>query len=383
MAEQFPVVAILGPRQSGKTTLAKETFAGYAYISLEDIDTRTMVRNDPRKFFASVAQEKGIIIDEMQEVPELFSYMQGIVDEAYRPGRFIIIGSQNFLMLEKITQTLAGRIVLLTLLPLTVQELSDAKLLPSSLEELLFKGCYPRLYVQPINIQAWLSSYITTYIERDVRQIINISDVVSFGRFIKLCAARTGNLLNYAELARDAGISPNTVKSWISILEASYIIFQINPYFKNFSKRMIKSSKIYFYDTGIICSLLNIKSAHDLYTHPMRGAIFESFVISEMYKYRYNKHLKPDLYFWRDVQGHEIDAAFEKNFDTIVPIEIKSGMTFRDSFYKSLNIWKKIAGLQDEKGYVVYAGDKNMVYKENEIFAWDNIIKLMDQMENS
>lgn len=375
LAQQFPVVAVMGPRQSGKTTLVKHTFSDYAYVTMEDLDRRRIAQEDPRGFFATYASYKGLIIDEIQEVPELLSYMQGIVDQAYRPGYFILTGSQNFLMYEKITQTLAGRIALLTLLPLSVKELNDAHLLPENLESLLIKGLYPRLYAQPIDVALWCSNYINTYVEKDVRQVLNVTDVVAFQRFLKLCAARIGNVLNYAELARDCDISPNTAKAWISILETSYIIKLLYPYYNNFSKRVIKSPKLYFYDPSLVCSLLGIKTSEDLFIHPFRGALFESFVMSELFKYHYNNALTPEIYFWRDVQGHEIDILIETSFGVTVPVEIKAGKTINNSFFKGLVDWKEITK-QNQVPYIVYGGDENFSLEKGNVFAW----KSMDDM---
>lgn len=380
LAKQFPVVAVMGPRQSGKTTLVKAIFPEYAYITMEDLDKRRIAKEDPRGFFATYAHYKGIIIDEIQEVPELLSYMQGIVDQEYRPGYFILTGSQNFLMYEKITQTLAGRIALLTLLPLSVQELRDAHLLPSDCESLLIKGLYPRLYAQPIDIQIWCANYINTYVEKDVRQVLNISDVVTFQRFLKLCAARSGNLLNYAELARDCDISPNTAKAWISILETSYIIKLLYPYHNNFSKRVIKSPKLYFYDPSLICSLLGIKTSEDLFMHPFKGAIFESCIISEMFKYNYNNAMAPEIYFWRDVQGHEIDSVIETSFGVTVPIEIKAGKTINPSFFKGLEDWRDITQQQKVLSYVVYGGDENFELATANVFTWKSIDQMLQKI---
>ena len=381
LSQQFPIVGVIGPRQSGKTTLVRQTFKEYAYVTLEDVDMRRAARDDPRQFLAAFAKEKGVILDEIQEVPELFSYLQGIVDQEYKPGFFIITGSQNFLMMEKVTQSLAGRIALLTLLPLTVDELRQAKLLPARLEDLLIKGCYPGLYAHPIDYHVWYNNYIATYVERDVRQVLKVTDVISFQRFIKLCAARVGNIINYADLARDADISPNTAKAWISILETSYIIFLLTPYYKNFSKRMIKSPKMYFYDTGLVCSLLNIRSPEELFLHAMRGGIFESFILSELFKYRYNQNEKPNLYFWRDVQGYEADVIFEKSFDAIIPVEIKSSMTFSPTLFKGLIKWQKVVKQEGEPSYLVYAGDRNMAYQQTEAFAWDHVNTLVTKLE--
>lgn len=377
LAQQFPVVAVMGPRQSGKTTLVKETFPEYSYVTLEDLDKRSAAKEDPRSFFTSYAKKKGLIIDEIQEVPELFSYMQGIVDQEYRPGFFIITGSQNFLLHEKITQTLAGRIALLTLLPLTVSELQNAGLLSDSIESLLIKGFYPRLYVQPIDIHTWCSNYISTYVEKDVRQIINITDLSKFQRFLKLCAARVGNLLNYAELSRDCDISPNTAKAWMSLLEASYIIKLLQPFYRNYNKRVIQTPTLYFYDSSLVCSLLGIRTAQDLDINPIKGALFESFVISEMFKYNYNHNELPQLYFWRDVQGHEIDCIIEKSLDITVPIEIKANRTYTPDFFKGLIDWQKITQQKDVTAQVVYFGDENLIRKNGNIFAWSAIADML------
>ncbi len=308
--------------------------------------------------------------------------MQGVVDEKNRPGFFIITGSQNFLLHEKITQTLAGRIALLTLLPLSVQELTEAHLLKDDLDELLLSGFYPRLYAQQINYQDWVSNYISTYVEKNVRQALKINDVVTFQRFIKVCAARVGNILNYADIARDCDISLNTAKSWISILESSYIIKLLYPYHKNFNKRVIKSPKLYFYDTGIICSLLGIRNKEDLNIHPMRSHIFESFILSDTFKFNFNHNRPPSIYFWRDVVGHEIDIIIENSFDHAIPIEIKSRMTYSDEFFKGLNKWKEISGQSHRNSYVIYAGKEKWIKAQGEVFPWQNLHDLLLQIYN-
>lgn len=373
LSKQFQVVAIMGPRQSGKTTLAKETFKEYAYVTLEDLDMRLTAKEDPRRFLQNFAHKSGVIIDEIQEVPELFSYMQGIVDKEYRPGFFIVTGSQNFLMYEKITQTLAGRIALLTLLPLNLSELAASKGLPQQAEEVLLKGLYPRIYAQSLDPAIWLSNYISTYVERDVRQVLHIGDVTSFQKFLKLCAARVGNLLNYAELARDCDISPNTAKSWISVLETSYIIKLLQPYHANFNKRIIKSPKLYFYDTGLVCNLLGIKTEEELHLNPLRGALFENLIIIECFKKYYTVGQKPEIYFWRDVQGHEIDCIIEASFNKLIPIEIKASLTINPRFFKELLDWKKITGQSEENSYLVYAGDQDYLRAEGHIISWRNL----------
>lgn len=377
LSNQFSAIAIMGPRQSGKTTLAKDTFPDYAYVSLEDLDTRLIAHEDPRGFLQAYANHKGLIIDEAQEVPALFSYMQGIIDKEYRPGFFILIGSQNFLMHEKITQTLAGRIALLTLLPLSIEELHKANLLPDEYEATMIKGCYPQLYERTIDIRTWCSNYIATYVERDVRQLLNITDILTFGRFLKLCAARVGNLINYAELARDCDISAHTAKEWIAVLETSYIIKLVAPYYRNFSKRVTQHPKLYFYDTSLACHLLNIRNQEELFNHPLRGALFESFMISEFFKYNYNHNESPHIYFWRDTQGHEIDCIIEKNFTTLIPIEIKASKTMNNSFFHGLLDWEKITKQENIEPYVVYGGKDSIKREKGHVFSWNNIERML------
>jgi len=382
LAEQFPAVAVMGPRQSGKTTLVRQTFPDYEYVTLEDIDKKMAAKEDPRDFLSLYSHKKGLILDEIQEVPELLSYMQGIIDAVHRPGFFILTGSQHFLMYEKITQTLAGRIALLTLLPLSVAEIKGADLLVDNCDELLLKGFYPRLYAQKINVREWCMNYISTYVEKDVRQVLGINDVVAFQRFLKLCAARVGNLVNYSDLARDCDISPNTAKAWLSVLETSFVIKMLSPYYKNFNKRVIKSPKLYFYDSALVCALLNIRTVEELSLHPIRGALFESFAVSEMFKYNFNNNEQPALYFWRDIQGHEIDVVVEKTFGTVVPIEIKGRKTVTNDFFKGLHDWSEITEQPEVPSYVIYSGDENMKRKSGHIFPWYEIDDLLKEVYN-
>lgn len=372
LSKSFPALGIMGPRQSGKTTLVKEIFPEYTYVTLEDSDTQLFAKNDTRNFLDVYTKKKGLIIDEAQRVPELFSYLQGIIDKEYRPGFFILTGSQHFLLHEKITQTLAGRIALLSLLPLSVDELKKSKNVPENIETLLLKGGYPRLYDQNIDVQLWCSNYINTYVEKDVRNTLHISDLLSFQKFLKLCAARSGNLINYADLARDADISSHTAKSWISVLKASYIIDLVAPYHNNFSKRVIKSPKLYFYDTALVCFLLNIKTEEDLAIHPQKGAIFETFVFSEFSKFFYNNAQQPPLYFWRDVQGHEIDFIIEKSFQNIIACEVKMRKTITDDFFKEVREWMKISG-QKESPYIAYIGDESVQRKDGMLVSWKEL----------
>lgn len=379
MAKQFPVVAVMGPRQSGKTTLVKTTFSDYAYVTLEDLDKKQFAKEDPRGFLLSFGQAKGLIIDEIQNVPELFSYMQGIVDQENKPGLFIVTGSQHFLVHEKISQTLAGRIALLTLLPFSINELQEAQLLEPSVEDQIVKGFYPRLYAQTIDRDVWYANYISTYVEKDVRQILQITDIITFQRFIKLCAARIGNILNLASLARDADISPNTAKAWIAILEASYIIKLVYPYYKNFNKRVIKSPKLYFYDPGLACTLLGIRTTEDLRFHPIKGALFESMTIAEMFKFNFNHNQQPQIYFWRDVQGHEVDAIIERALDVVIPIEIKAGMTVMNDFFKNLTDWQEITKNPYES-YLVYTGNEKFKQKQVNIYGWRLIDTMLEKI---
>lgn len=376
LARQFPVVALMGPRQSGKTTLVKAVFPDYAYVTLEDLDTRAAAQEDPRSFFAQYMHARGVIIDEIQEVPDLFSYLQGIVDTLQRPGFFILTGSQHFLIYEKITQTLAGRIALLTLLPLSIDELERAHVVPEDVESLVIKGAYPRLYAQETDVQTWCKNYIATYVEKDVRQVLKISDVVTFQKFLKLCAARIGTIVNYADLARDADMSPHTAKAWLSILEASFIILQVYPYYKNYNKRVIKSPKLYFYDTALVCSLLGIKTAQELYDHPMRGPLFEACMISEFFKYNYHHNLLPQLYFWRDVQGHEIDLIVEKDYTTVIPVEMKAGRTINPSYFKELLTWQTISQQHNVPVYVLYAANQTSKRKHGDVYSWRSCAEL-------
>lgn len=370
-ARQFSAVAIVGPRQSGKTTLTQKVFNKHTYVSLEDLDKRELARADPRAFLHDNASKTGIIIDEIQHVPELLSYMQTIIDREKKKGFFIVTGSQNLLINEAIRQTLAGRIAILTLFPLSVHELEHASLLPSRIEEVVFKGTYPRLYSEEISPVKLHENYIKGYIERDVRQIKNILDLNLFQKFLQLCAGRIGQILNLNSLGADCGIDHKTVRAWISLLEASYIIFLLNPYYKNFGKRLIKSPKLYFVDTGIACSLLNIKNVQDLSAHYLRGGLVESFIISDLFKQSYNIDRKPSLYFWRDMTGNEIDCMVETAL-TVIPIEIKAGTTVSSDYFKQFVYLKKIEEFPADKKIVIYAGNENQSWPEAKVLSWQN-----------
>ena len=361
VTKYFPVISITGPRQSGKTTLVKNEFLDLPYVSLEESDKRRYAQNDPRGFLSDY--KDGVIIDEAQQVPELFSYLQTVVDNMDQTGRFILTGSQNFLLLEKITQSLAGRVGVFKLLPFSLSELNDTKFSINDASSYIFNGSYPRCYDKKIPPGIYFPSYIQTYIDRDVRQIKNITDLNIFSRFIRLCAARTGQLLNLSSLATDCGISHTTARAWLSILEASYIIYLLKPHHKNFNKRLVKMPKIYFCDSGLLCSLLGIASVNQLSTHYLRGGLFENMLISEFLKYYYNRGVEPPIYFWRDKHGHEIDLLIE-NEGNLLPIEIKSAKTIHEENFKNLLYWQKLTNEKYHKPVLIYDG-KDIQHRQN------------------
>ena len=372
-AEKIPVIAILGPRQSGKTTLARTVFNQHKYISLENYDERELATNDPKRFLEVHKNIHGMILDEIQHVPKLLSYLQTYVDEAHRPGCIILTGSQNILVNQAISQTLAGRIAIFTLPPLSIAELSINNLLPNEVEQLAYKGCYPRIYAHDLEPTSWYLDYIETYVERDVRQVGNISDLSTFKRFIRLCAGQVGQLVNFVSLANDCGVDQRTVKAWLAILEASYIIFLLQPHYVNFRKRLIKSPKLYFYDTGIICALLDIKSSEQLNTHYLRGGIIESLIISEILKHYYNHGQRPQhVYFWRNQTGNELDCVIQKNHK-LIPIEIKASKTIVSSFFNGLNYWADIAKEETDAGYIIYGGPENQDWPQGKVVSWKNL----------
>ncbi len=367
LSTQYPVVAINGPRQSGKTTLVRHVFPDMKYMSLEDPDTREFAITDPRGFLSTCSD--GAILDEVQRSPDLFSYIQTIVDEKKEEGLFILTGSFNFGLMEGITQSLAGRTGLLTLLPFSYHELETAGKAPSSLEALLYKGYYPRIYDKNLPPSEWYANYLTTYLERDVRVLKKIPDLDQFQKFIKMCAGRCGQLLNLSSLGNDCGITHNTAKAWLSVLRASYVIFTLQPHHKNFNKRLVKSPKLYFNDTGLLCYLLGISKAEDLKTHSLRGSIFESWVISELLKGRYNRGLKENLYFWRDNTGNEVDCIIEQG-NSLIPLEIKSGETISKDFFKGLRYWSKISGTSPSEAYLIYGGDLSQKRSDGVVEGW-------------
>jgi predicted AAA+ superfamily ATPase len=371
LAKQFKAVAVVGPRQSGKTTLTRDVFRDKPYVSLENPDIRRFALDDPRGFLSQY--KTGAVIDEVQRVPELFSYLQQILDEDDKRGKFILTGSNNFLLQESISQSLAGRIAYLYLLPFTVSELPAQE--ANNLHELMFRGFYPPLYDQPVDTDKWYSNYIRTYIERDVRQIKNITDLNTFERFLRLCAGRTGQLLNMNSLAIESGVDNKTIASWIGVLESSFIMYRLHPHHSNFNKRIVKMPKIYFYDTGLTCALLGIQNAGQLNYHPLFGNLFENFTIGELLKHRYNQAKGNNLYFWRDNTGHEIDIIIE-TMKKLYPVEIKSGKTITDKFFKGILYWFKISG--EKSGAIVYTGESGQKRSNNiEIVPWNKLNSLI------
>lgn len=372
-ASKFRVISITGPRQSGKTTLAKMLFGKENYISLEDPDNRERALSDPRGFLSSLPS-KNVILDEVQNCPNLFSYIQTIVDSREHNCQFILTGSQNFGMLEKITQSLAGRVVMVELLPLSYNEIGQYKDF-SNVDELIYKGGYPQVHAQNVDPVLWCKSYVMTYLERDVRSMLNIVNLSKFQLFMRLCAGRVGQLVNFSSIARECGVSYNTIKSWLAVLEARYIIYLHNPYFKSFNKRLVKQKKLYFYDTSIACALLGIKSHEQILGHYARGALFENFVIMEIIKNKFNQGLANNTYFWRDVSGHEVDIIIDDG-DNVMPIEVKASQTFSSDLTKGLKRWCALSG--DNNTSLVYQGDKSFVFQDTNVVDWKNIRSLCD-----
>ncbi|WP_373728988.1 ATP-binding protein [Bacteroides heparinolyticus] len=357
MMELYPIVLLTGPRQSGKSTLLREKFPEYQYVSLEDLDSRGFAREDPRGFLDTYPDKT--IIDEAQYAPNLFSYLQTHVDLAHKDGMYVLSGSQNFQLMEQISQSLAGRVAILELLPFSRDELKTVGLLPKTIDDEIFMGSYPRLFDKKMHPTEYYPYYIKTYVERDVRQLKNVSDLGLFVKFIKLCAGRIGQLLNYSSLANDCGIAVSTAHAWLSLLETSYIVYRLCPDFNNFSKRLIKSPKLYFHDTGLACSLLEIKDVKQVENHYLKGGLFENHVINMFLKRSYNKGENPQLSFWRDNKGREVDLL-ETVEGKQFAYEIKSGKTYSSDFLDSLLYWAGLSSADAEHRNIVYGGDKSL-----------------------
>jgi len=364
----YPVVGITGPRQSGKTTLVRTCFPEKQYVSLEDYDTREFAVSDPRGFLDRMPE--GGIIDEIQRAPALLSYIQTIVDEPSKSARFILTGSNQFLLLKHVSQSLAGRISLLRLLPFTISELSGTESGKLSANHFLYYGGYPRIYRESLNPTDWCSNYIETYLEKDLKDIVNVLNLDLFRKFLSVIASCCGQLLNLSSIGAVLGIDQKTVKAWIAALQQSQIVILLQPYFKNYRKRVVKTPKLYFYDTGLACALLKIKNPDVLADHVARGQLFENLVISELHKESFHHNLRTDFYFWRDHTGHEVDCLFEDN-GAVVPVEIKSSQTIRDDFFDGLRYFSDIDRKAGKRSFVVYGGEESQVRRRTiNVLPW-------------
>ncbi|NGX61965.1 MAG: hypothetical protein K940chlam9_01457 [Chlamydiae bacterium] len=383
--KKYPIVSVTGPRQSGKTTLTQTTCPDYKYVSLEEPDTLEYALSDPRGFLE--AYSENVIFDEVQQAPQLFSYLQGEVDRNPTPGRFILTGSQQFLLNQKISQTLAGRIARLTLLPLSLAELMERpkqsfwesgkldKTLPpkSTLYTYLLSGLYPRLYDYDLDPQQFFRDYINTYVTKDLQQLLHVGDLRSFQNFLRLLAGRCGQRVNLTSLGNDLGVTHSTIKRWLSVLEASYILTLLEPYYQNFNKRLVKSPKIYFLDPGLLCYLLRIKTPEDLQFHPQIGGIFETFVLSEMIKTYYHHDQEPPLYFWQERSGQEIDIMIDHGQSLLFPIEVKSSQTLTQRHFDHLHYWLKIEKNPQDKGCLIYGGKEWQKRNQIQVIPWYGI----------
>ncbi len=371
LANTFRSVAVVGARQSGKTTLCKTVFPQKPYVSFENPDVLAFALADPRGFLAHY--KNGAILDEVQRAPHLFSYLQQILDETKKKGLFILSGSNNFLLQENISQSLAGRIAYLQLLPLSLQELSDSKKLKSNYSWHILNGGYPEPISKKINPTDWYAAYLTTYVERDVRQIKNISNLSQFTKLLKLCAGRTGQILNLTSLSNDCGIDQKTVASWLSVLQSSFIIYLLRPYSGNLNKRITKTPKLYFYDTGVACSLLGITNVNQITTHASKGPLFENMIVSELLKKRFNSGAVDNLFYWRDKTGNEVDIILDKT-GNLTSIELKAGETISQDFFKGLEYFSKLTPKIFQK-ILVYGGNQEQKRSNNlSVIPWNKII---------
>lgn len=372
LARSFPIVAVTGPRQSGKTTLVRSVFADKPYVSLENPAELAFAEEDPRGFLARF--RGGAVFDEAQRWPALFSWLQGMVDEDRQPGRFVLTGSQQFGLLAGITQSLAGRVAITQLLPLSLAELAHSTRFEPQLDRVLLTGGYPVLHAQDVAAQDWFPSYVATYVERDVRQVMNVQDLSTFQRFLRLCAARTGQLLNLAALAGEAGISQGSARAWLSVLESSYLVHRLPPYHRNFGKRLVKAPKLYFLDVGLACWLLGLTSAEMLALHPLRGALFETWVVGEFVKARFNAGQPANLYFWRDNNGLESDLLFEAG-NSLQPVEIKSGQTVTPDYIRAGQKAGRIAGEEALMPWLIHGGADEYERSEVRVMPWLSLAK--------
>lgn len=372
-AQDYPVVTIVGPRQAGKTTLSRSLFRHLPYANLEDPDVLAFALHDPRGFLDQFPE--GAVLDEIQNAPKLLSFIQVIVDEKKQNGLFILTGSQQLELGEAVSQSLAGRTALVTLLPLSIKELAAQKV-DLSLDEYLLRGFLPRVYAQNLEPATAYRNYVKTYLERDVRKISKVHDLLLFQKFLRLCAARVGCILNQESLSNEVGVSATTINHWFSILEASYLVFRIQPYFESFGKRMIKSPKIYFFDVGLVSYLLDIETTSQISRDPLRGHLVENLIVLELIKARLNRGLEPNLYFYRDNHGHEIDLIYKKAHE-LIPIEIKSAKSFDPSFIKKLIYFRELAGDRVPTGYLVYSGELTYKVEGFQLMNFKNVSEII------
>lgn len=366
----MPVVAVTGPRQSGKSTLIRHLFPDHAYRNLEDIEQRQFALSDPKGFLENAGPNT--VIDEIQHAPDLLSYIQVIADREDAPGKFIISGSQNLLLMQGISQSLAGRVALFNLLPFSLREIRNTPYSLPAYEDYMLKGFYPRIYDRNLNAFDWLQDYISTYVERDLRVLLNVGDLGAFRQFLEVAAGRIGQLVNYSEIGNQLGLSYQTIKKWLSVLGTSFITYTLRPYHKNFNKRIVKSPKLYFHDTGLACALLNIRSVDDLNRHFAKGALFENYVINEIHKNQLNDNIRGKNYFWNAAGAHEIDLLLDRG-GRLAPIEIKAGRTIHERFFDGLKYFQALSGASAEDSYLVYGGDEVQKRGTAKVLSWKNL----------
>ena len=363
----MPVVVVTGPRQSGKSTLVQAVYPNYRYVNLEDIEKRKFAKEDPKGFLLDLGSHS--IIDEVQYVPELLSYIQLQVDQDGLAGQYILTGSQNLLLMQSVSQSLSGRVSIFNLLPFALEEIKGSPYEMQRYEDYILKGFYPRIYDKNLDSTDWLQNYIQTYVERDLRQLINVSDLGTFHQFLEICAGRIGQLVNLTEIGSQIGVSYNTISKWLSVLQTSFIVHQLRPYHRNYDKRIVKTPKLYFYDTGLACTLLGIRTIEDLNRHFAKGALFENFIINEVFKNHLNRNISAKAYFWNAKGANEVDLLLEKAGE-LLPIEIKSGRTINASFFDGLRYFQKASGASPENSYLVYGGDEKQRRSNAQVIGW-------------